>query len=184
MKTREEAMEQLIKGSFNLQLNMSDTFMWGCSDVEEINADDAMNLIKYIQKYDYFAIDSFVSVKRELLGDGVMHPMLMQDSYKKYFGDTVMEERENYTKAREEIKSSITSGEDFSSLAYGYQKIKEDEIEFGEEVKLKGVQLAGQTYFTQIAYLSKLGISGTGVNMKEARENLRRAFDRSRQEKK
>lgn len=183
MKTREEAMEQLIKGAFNLQLNMNDTFAWACADAEEIDADDAMDLVKYIQKHDYFAIDAYVSVKRELLGQGTMHPMLMQDTYKKYFGDSVIEKREKYMKAREEILAAIVSDEDFSSLAYDYKKIKEDETEFGEEVKWKGVQLEGQTYYTQIAYLSKMGISGTGVNMSEARISLRRAFDRAKEKK-
>lgn len=178
MKTREEALEQLIKGAFNLQLNMNDTFFWGCADGEEIDADDALDLVKYIQKYDYFAIDAFVSVKRELLGEGVVHPMLMQDNYKKYFGDNVMEKRKLYTQARQEIMNAITSGEEFGDVSYEFGKIKSDEKEFGEKVKWKSIQLDGHNYYTQIAYLSKLGISGTGVNMNDARANLRREYDR------
>lgn len=183
MKTREEAMEMLINGAFRLSLNLNDTFFWACADAEEIDAEDSLDLVKYIQKYDYFAIEAFVSAKRELLQEGIMHPMLMQDNYKKYFGDDVLEKRKLYIQARAEIMQAIISGTEFGDVGYEYKKIKDDEQEFGERVKWKSVQLEGQKYYTQIAYLSKMGISGTGFSMNDARANLRREYDRLKSEK-
>jgi len=113
-------------------------------------------------------------VKRELLEDSFMSPMLLDKSYEKYFGENVQEKRDNYRKARQEILDTIKNpdSEKFSEVSYEYNHKLEEEKKYGEKVRWKGVQLEGTKFYTQIAYLPKKNISATGVNMKEALDNL------------
>jgi len=179
MKTLEEAIKTLLNDAFSLQLNINDTFYWACADAEEISGDDALDLIPYIQKYDYHAITAFVAAKRELLHNDNAQPMLMDKRYEKYFGENPQEKRDMYQKARLEIINAIKnpSMEEFTDVAFEYRQIQNEEEEFGEKIKWSSKSLEGMTYVTQIAYLPKMGISGTGSNMEQARKNLKLQYD-------
>jgi glycosylphosphatidylinositol transamidase (GPIT) subunit GPI8 len=166
--------ETLIQTCLNLEINIGDTFAWGCADAESIDSGDALDLIPFIEKYGDEAIVAFVSVKRELLEDSLESPMLLDKSYAKYFGKDVEEKRDNYRKARQEILNSIKNPDldKFNEVSFEYKHKLEEEKKYGEKVKWKGVQLEGTKFYTQIAYLPKKNISATGVNMKEALDNL------------
>jgi len=51
--------ETLIKNCFSLDINIGDTFAWGCADTESLNSDDALDLIPFIEKYGDEAIVAF-----------------------------------------------------------------------------------------------------------------------------
>ena len=171
--------ETLIQNCHNLEINIGDTFAWGCADSESIEGGDALDLIPFIEKYGDEAIVAFVSVKRELLEDSLNSPMLLDKSYEKYFGKDVEEKRDNYRKARQEILDTIKNNESekFSEVSFEYSQKFEEEKKYGEKVRWKGVQLEGTKFYTQIAYLPKKNISATGVNMKEALDNLEKLLN-------
>lgn len=166
--------ELLIQSCLHLEVNIGDTFVWGCADSEQVDAVDALDLIPFIERYGDEAIVAFVSVKRELLNNEVMSPMLLDKRYEKYFGKDVEEKRDNYRKVREEILIGIkeSDGNKFPELSYEYKEKLREEEKYGEKVRWKSVQLEGTKFYTMIAYLPKKNISATGVNMKEALDNL------------
>jgi hypothetical protein len=65
---------------FHHTLNMNDTFGWACSDSEEIDSGDLMDMLPLYEKYSYDAFTAYVSVKRG--GELPIMPLLTDNFYK------------------------------------------------------------------------------------------------------
>lgn len=61
---REKAFEELLKGSFWVDLNMNDTFAFACADSEKFNADDFDLMVPVIAKYGQSALTAYAAVRR------------------------------------------------------------------------------------------------------------------------
>lgn len=61
---REKAVEELLKGSLWIDLNMSDTFAFACADSERMSMDDFELMVPVIAKYGRDALTAYVAVKR------------------------------------------------------------------------------------------------------------------------
>ena len=62
--TELEAYKLVFEDSFFVSLNMSDTFAWGCSESEDMEAEDVEEIIPLVQKYGRIALVAYAAVKR------------------------------------------------------------------------------------------------------------------------
>ncbi len=61
-----KAYKILIKNSFNIEVNMNDTFWYATADSEQIEANDVDFLVPVIARYGDAAINAYVAIKRQI----------------------------------------------------------------------------------------------------------------------
>lgn len=163
MKTKEEALLELIKSSFHITINLNDCFYWACSDSSEIDGDDVEDLIPYIQEYGVFeVVMAYESIKRR---DNPEHKEFLTKTFFKL--------------KKEFLEKMNTKSHFLPCLNYQYKKENEQIKQYGGILDFRFVdptpeqRANGQTHLTCIVKVRGKNIQGTGSNMMEAEENLK-----------
>lgn len=116
MKTELEAYKILLETcGYGLNLNINDVFAWGCADSEEIESDDGIALIPFIQRYGYTAIIAYVSIKRQ--GTIPQGPVLKL--YPEFY------------KVRDELQKLADTGDILFSEYFDREEQKKEMMNFG-----------------------------------------------------
>lgn len=164
MKTKEEALLELIKSSFHITINLNDCFYWACSDSSEIDGDDVEDLIPYIQEYGVFeVVMAYESIKRR---DNPEHKEFLTKTF---------------FKLKKEFYEKMNTNSNFlPSLNYQYKK-ENDQIkkyggilDFRFEDPTPEQKANGQHYLNCIVSVRGKKTQGIGSNMMEAEENLKK----------
>lgn len=158
---KEKALENLISYSFNLQINMNDTFHYACGDVGEINSEDALDLLPFIDIYGFDACVAYEAIKRGYDPEIPQHVSKEFLEVKQLLLTKMNEDINflcdlNYTK-RKEAKQIAKYG--------GILSFKFTNPSWWEKIK-------GQKYLTCICVCSGQKIVGKGKNMMEAETHL------------
>jgi len=162
MKTKEEVLEEILSNTYHVEVNMNDTFGYACAESEDLDGDDLLDLVPFIQEYDWDAVVALVAIKQEVYYGKRPDPIRNSGSYKDVLSKLY--------KALDDSKD-----ERFFEIRYKRdQKLKEIET-FGEKVqyagttKEKGLQ-------PQIHYLEKAGIYAIGSSWRKTRDELIKKF--------
>lgn len=62
--TKEEAYKKILLSSYQITINLNDTFYYACADSEEIDGDDIEEILPIFQKYGDDTLIAYVAVKR------------------------------------------------------------------------------------------------------------------------
>jgi hypothetical protein len=119
--TELEAYRQLISGSFSLEINLNDCFMWGAAYSSKLDADDIELFLPIYQKYGTEALMAYASINDDFDGDG--------DHIQKYFNWS------NYCQAKEQLRELADKGEIMYERHARLKQEKEDIQDFGRVIK-------------------------------------------------
>lgn len=160
---KEEALEQLIKSCHNLTVNMNDTFHYACSDNSEIPAEDALDLVEYIQIFGFDALLAYEAIKR---------------GYDPEIKDYISKE---FLEVKQILMDKMTLDENFLCELNFLKKKEASEIkEFGGVLSFKFVPpswfekvIKRQKHYTCVCSAWGVTTKGYGKNMNEAQNNLK-----------
>jgi hypothetical protein len=169
--TELEVYKEIIKSSFNLSLNMNDTFDWACADSEDVDADDVVHIVPIAMKYGVDAtLLAYASVKRGY-----------ESSFKELLTD-------NYKAATRELKELAEDGTILFEQWYDKKQAKQDAYDFnGQVIEWDNSQLVKQQtiyrlqrflHTSSMSYaipsVAKLpdGTFAVGLNRNQARQRL------------
>lgn len=159
---KELALENLINYSFNLQINMNDTFHYACSDVCEIENEDALDLLPFINDYGFDALIAYEAIKRG------------------YNPDIPQHVTESFLKVKDLLLSQMTCDENFLvNLNYKLKKEAQQIKMYGGVLSFKFVKptlwekLKGQNHYTCVCSCTNTQVKGYGQHMSAAEENFK-----------
>lgn len=163
--TELEAYKLLIKDSFELQLNMNDTFYYATADVENMQAHDVKHILPLIQKYGHDAINAYVAVIRG--------------------HDPQISKRitEGYLKSKETIKAMADKGTILWERWAENKERSQEEKAFGKPIEwsclkrfLHMVNKPGENYVVRMARVDD--IVALGKSEHDTKTRLCRKWDR------
>lgn len=165
---KEQALENLIKFSFNLRINMNDTFHYACADVCELSSEDALDLLPFIQSVGFDAVLAYEAIKR---------------GYDPEIKDYISKE---FLEVKQLLMDKMAADENFlCDLNHQKKKEAKEIAEFGGILHFEFVKpswfartIKRQKHFTCVCSIWGKKEKGFGSNMKEAQENLQKRMGR------
>lgn len=168
--TELEALKMILEDTFELTLNMNDTFYYATGDCETLEGDDLLSILPVVQKYGTDALVAYVALKRG------HDPTIPQNITK------------NFNLAKKELKPLFDSGDlDFEAY-YENKKMQEQKEKFNGQVvewstlrdRFVNILNANPNKWRRVIQVAKLkdGTLAVGGSAHEAETRLKRKFDR------